>query len=247
MGGGSSSSYSEQVIRRPDDVKIADINSKKDIKLAELEIEFKKEATKAQIELMETHARLSILFEETRLANMKLTGEALTEFANNLNILAVERIAVLQSNSLVEIHEVNRQYKKVIDEIYFSQKEFMLNELPQLTDTLNSMEKGSDSYNIYKSTVDLVASEYVKGISERVKSAREQNNQLIQSNTKLKELIVGSTQSIIKATMSNSSLLIQERPLYKELNQEIRNPILNMSEEENSLEHLQIKQIDKGK
>jgi hypothetical protein len=223
MGGKSSSSYSETVIRKPDDVKIADINSKKDIKIAELEIEFKKEAAKAQKELIETNGRIIMLMEEARVANLQKTGQALLEFTKQLNILATERIAVLQSNSHHEIIQINMHYKQVICDIYQDQVYFAKEELPTLINTLNSFEKNSDGYKLYLNTIDLISSEFVKSVSERVKSAREQELLLINSNAKLKELIIGSTQNIIEHTMASNAALLNEKPFIKELADQMRN------------------------
>lgn len=223
MGGKSSSSYSETVIRKPDNVKIADINSKRDIKIAELEIEFKKEAAKAQKELIETNGRIIMLMEEARVANLQKTGQALLEFTKQLNILATERIAILQSNSIEEIKHINIHYRNVIQEIYTQQTDFAKDELPMLINTLSSFDKDSDGYKLYLKTIDSISDEFVRSVTERVRSAREQEHLLISENTKLKEMILGSTQKIIETTMSSNAALMNEKPFIKEIADQMRN------------------------
>jgi len=227
MGGGggsrSSSSYHEEVIRRPDDVKIAQINAEKEVRVLELEGQNLEARTRAQIELTETNARLMLLMEEARISNLQKTSEALLGFTQSINTFAQERIACLNTDDFEQTEKINRHYNKVILEIHDNEEHFMTQTFPKYVETANKKEKDSTAFNIYYKTIDSVSANFTKGTMERITHAIEQQRMLISGNQELKKMIIGSTQKIVELTMTNAGLMLENSPIFKELNQQIKN------------------------
>jgi len=226
-GGGHSSSYREEVIRRPDDVKIAEINAQSEMTQKELEAKIIEMQKKAQIEITETNARIMLLMEEARTANMTKTVSVLTDFTKEINTLAQERIAILHHADLEQVKTIDTHYNELIREINEESSDFLLHKLPLFIDKANSYEKNSDAYKMYYSTMDQMNSNFIQSINKRIENTTETQRKIIEYNNELKTMIVGQTQILIQETMANAKNLFNTSAIFSQINHDIKHSLAN--------------------
>ncbi len=220
-GGGSSSSYHEEVIRRPDDVKIAELNAQSEITKKELEAKLLEMQKNAQIEITETNARLMVLMKEAESAQFKNTYETLSEFTKQINTLAQERIAIIEHANLEQVQKINKHYTELINNINEESFDYLNNKMIKLFDNANRFEKGSDAYQMYYKSIDMLTAGFLNSINERVKSAEETQRDIIGHDQELRNMIIGQTQLLVEKTMNHAGQLINSS-FMNELNQDIK-------------------------
>ncbi|MDD2650673.1 MAG: hypothetical protein RBS16_09590 [Candidatus Cloacimonadales bacterium] len=227
MGGGNknTTSYHEEVIRRPDDVRIAEINAQSEITKKELEAKIIEIQKNAQIEITETNARTLLLLDEARNANMAKTVEVLYDFTKEINTLAQERISFLNHADLEQVKAINTHYDDLIRDINEEQKNYVLNTMPNLFEKANSFEKDSDAYKMYYSIIDQSSANFVESINKRIDNATKNQRMIIEYNNELKSMIIGQTQLLVQETMANAKNLFNTSNVFSQINKDIKSSL----------------------
>ena len=196
--GGSKETIHTNITYEPDKVKIAEINAKKAIELKRLEgknIELRKKAT---IELMETNARIEKLIITAKVEGFNIVQQKLLEMAKELNKLGEQRILILETASGETLRRMNEHYMNFERQIAKAQNDFMKNELPQMLEQLEKIDKNSDAYQIYRKQVDVVSSNFIEHQNSFIKQIREQQQQMFIANIELRKEIIANTNRLVE-------------------------------------------------
>jgi len=170
--------------------------------------------------------------EEARQSSMAKTATALSEFTRSLNTFAQERITMLNSDDFEQSEKINRHYNLVIIDLTDRQDEFMNKTLPAYFCKADNYPAGGDAYKLYYKTIDSVTAGFTASIDARIKQATEQQRMLIEGNQEIKKQIIASTQKIVEITMLNSAKMLEQSPVFKELNQQIKSDLFSNRHDE---------------
>ena len=196
--GGSKERINTNIVHEPDKVKVAQIEARKALELKKMEgenIELRKKAT---IEIMETNARLEQLIITARVEGFTTIQEKLVEMTRELNILAEQRILMLETASGETLKKMNEHYYNFSKQINEDQNDFMKNELPIMIEQLEKIDKASPAYKIYQTRVEEVSSNFVENQNKFIKQVGEQQNRMFIANDELRKNVTEHTNRIVE-------------------------------------------------
>lgn len=198
--GGRRSTYHEstQTIYEPDKVRIAEIEAQKAVAIKKLEgenIKLRKEAT---IEMMETNARFEQLIINAKVEGFKEVSNQLLEMAHEYNLLAEQRIKILEIASGNIVKTMNENYIEFKRQIDKDSTNFMNNDLSDMLAQADKFEKDSASYNIYHEQIKSFSSNFIQNQTDFIKQIHKQQDLMIQSHEDLKKNITEHTNKIVE-------------------------------------------------
>jgi len=207
--GGSKERINTNIVHEPDKVKVAQIEARKAVELKKMEgenIELRKKAT---IEIMETNARLEQLIITARVEGFTTIQEKLVEMTRELNILAEQRILMLETASGETLKKMNEHYYNFSKQINKDQNDFMKNELPIMIEQLEKIDKTSPAYEIYRTRLDEVSSNFIENQNKFIKQVGEQQNQMFIANDELRKNVTEHTNRIVENRVKQLSAAVE--------------------------------------
>ena len=205
--GGSRSTSS--TVYEPDKVKVAQIEAYTKIRLATMEAERIEAMKQARLDILEYETQCNIALEQAKVQGFTAMAETILALQEKLNVVAQQRLEIIEKGSLPIIREIESFYEEMGDRIQKNNEEYNLKKLPALLEILRQYDPNSIEYDIYRQQINddrkLQQQYYIKQID----AVANRQSQVIAGFISSKEKIVEQTGHITKGfleTMQNQTL-----------------------------------------
>ncbi|WP_296826834.1 lecithin retinol acyltransferase family protein [uncultured Megasphaera sp.] len=216
--GGSSERTTHSYNYEPDKVKIAEIENRTRVKLAQLKnerVDLSKQiesSTKvklahlenervdrikqARIEILQYETQSQLALKEAQVRGFQRVAETITEMQKQLNDIAQKRLLILEKGSLSVIHDVEVMYDQLNEKINRDNDIYNTEKLPKLLDILAKYEKDSPAYALYQKRIDDDTVLHMEHISLQFKTIQERQNRIVDSILADKNKLIDQANSI---------------------------------------------------
>lgn len=199
--GGSSSTSSTTY--EPDKVKVAQIEADTKIRLSEMESERVELMKNAQIDLFEFNTNCQLAIEEAKARSLNSMAQTIMNLQTQLNEVGIKRLEIIEKGSLSIIKEIEGFYSELSDKIEEDNYKYSKEKLPKLLELLDEYEEGSAAHKLYTKRIDMDMDNQTKHYLMQIESISKRQDQIIEGFVKSKEMIIGQTNEVTKAIMSN--------------------------------------------
>lgn len=168
--GGSYSSSSSSTVTNydPDKVEVAKLENER--------VELVKEA---QLELIEFNAKMEAAMIEARCRGFQAMQIAMLGMLKEVNILAEERLVLLESGNREQVQKVEAIYAGLAKDI--ENDNFMFEKVPQLLDMANKFPEDSASHKMFMKGVDQEMATHFVFKAEQLKKLNERRQTVLDS------------------------------------------------------------------
>lgn len=170
----SSSSSSTMTNYDPDKVEVAKLENER--------VHLVKEA---QQELMQLNAQLEVAMIEARCRGFQAMQGAMMNMLREVNILAEERLILLENGSREQVQKVETMYAELGKDI--QNDEFMSAKVPQLLNLANQFSEDSDSRQVFMKGIDREMATHFDFKTEQLKKLNERCQSVVNSVIASKE------------------------------------------------------------
>lgn len=168
--GGSYSSSSSSTVTNYDPDKV---------EVAKLENERVHLVKEAQQELMQLNAQLEVAMIEARCRGFQAMQGAMMNMLKEVNILAEERLILLENGSSEQVQKVEAMYADLAKDIENDQ--FMFEKVPQLLDMANKFPEDSASHKMFMQGIDREMATHFDFKTEQLKKLNERRQTVLDS------------------------------------------------------------------
>ncbi|WP_256413974.1 hypothetical protein [Acinetobacter sp. 5862] len=168
--GGSYSSSSSSTVTNYDPDKV---------EVAKLENERVHLVKEAQQELMQLNAQLEVAMIEARCRGFQAMQGAMMNMLKEVNILAEERLILLENGSREQVQKVEAMYADLAKDIENDQ--FMFEKVPQLLDMANKFPEDSASHKMFMQGIDREMATHFDFKTEQLKKLNERRQTVLDS------------------------------------------------------------------
>ncbi len=197
---GSSSSHnsnsSVQTLYEPDRVKIAQL----ELQIAESNNERTQILLEGQKELIELNARMQGAIIEAEANSFEHSAEVLKSFMHDMNIIAQQRMELLENGHFEVVNKIERLYLDFEKEIQQDGVSY-LEKLPKMLEMLEKFPPESSAYKIYAQSIEkhsFITSEF---LGNKLKALQTKQQNLIDSSIKMKEALFEHSAKIVEERM----------------------------------------------
>lgn len=196
-GGGSSSGggggYSSNTVYEPDKVKVAEIESRTKIRLANMEQERIELMKQAQLDILQYETQCHIALEEAKARGMSVIVQNIVLMQEKLNEVAERRLQIIEKGSLQIVKEIEAFYDEVGDKIQAENDEYNTKKLPALLEILGKYEQGSPEHQIYMQRIQDDCQRQQQYYIKQIDNVYSRQAQVIAGFISSKEKIVEQT------------------------------------------------------
>jgi hypothetical protein len=197
FGGGSSSGggggYSSNTVYEPDKVKVAEIESRTKIRLANMEQERIELMKQAQLDILQYETQCHIALEEAKARGMSVIAQNIVLMQEKLNEVAERRLQIIEKGSLQIVKEIEAFYDEVGDKIQVENDEYNTKKLPALLEILGKYEQGSPEHQIYMQRIQDDCQRQQQYYLKQIDNVYSRQAQVIAGFISSKEKIVEQT------------------------------------------------------
>jgi hypothetical protein len=168
--GGSYSSSSSSTVTNYDPDKV---------EVAKLENERVHLVKEAQQELMQLNAQLEVAMIEARCRGFQAMQGAMMNMLKEVNILAEERLILLENGSREQVQKVEAMYADLAKDI--ANDQFMFEKVPQLLDMANKFPEDSASHKMFMQGIDREMATHFDFKTEQLKKLNERRQTVLDS------------------------------------------------------------------
>ena len=147
--------------------------------MAKLENERVHLVKEAQQELMQLNAQLEVAMIEARCRGFQAMQGAMMNMLNEVNILAEERLILLENGSREQVQKVEAMYADLAKDIENDQ--FMFEKVPQLLDMANKFPEDSASHKMFMQGIDREMATHFDFKTEQLKKLNERRQTVLDS------------------------------------------------------------------
>lgn len=195
--GGSSSGggggYSSNTVYEPDKVKVAEIESRTKIRLANMEQERIELMKQAQLDILQYETQCHIALEEAKARGMSVIAQNIVLMQEKLNDVAERRLQIIEKGSLQIVKEIEAFYDEVGDKIQSENDEYNTKKLPALLEILGKYEQGSPEHQIYMQRIQDDCQRQQQYYLKQIDNVYSRQAQVIAGFISSKEKIVEQT------------------------------------------------------
>ena len=155
------------------------------VKVATLENERVELVKDAQRELMQLNAQLEVAMIEARCKGFQAMQGAMMNMLREVNILAEERLVLLENGSREQIQKVEAMYADISKDI--ENDDFMFEKVPKLLDIASKFPEGSESHNTFINGIDREMATHFDFKTEQLKKLNERCQSVVNSVITSKE------------------------------------------------------------
>lgn len=155
------------------------------VKVAALENERVELVKDAQRELMQLNAQLEVALIEVRCKGFEAMQGAMMNMLREVNILAEERLVLLENGSRDQVQKVEAMYADISKDI--ENDNFMFEKVPQLLEMANKFPEGSPSQNTFMKGIDREMATHFDFKTEQLKKLNERCQTVVNSVITSKE------------------------------------------------------------
>lgn len=195
-GGGSSGGgggYSSNTIYEPDKVKVAEIESRTKIRLANMEQERIELMKQAQLDILQYETQCHIALEEAKARGMSVIAQNIVLMQEKLNEVAERRLQIIEKGSLQIVKEIEAFYDEVGDKIQLENDEYNTKKLPALLEILGKYEQGSPEHQIYMQRIQDDCQRQQQYYLKQIDNVYSRQSQVIAGFISSKEKIIEQT------------------------------------------------------
>ena len=195
-GGGSSGGgggYSSNTVYEPDKVKVAEIESRTKIRLANMEQERIELMKQAQLDILQYETQCHIALEEAKARGMSVIAQNIVLMQEKLNDVAERRLQIIEKGSLQIVKEIEAFYDEVGDKIQSENDEYNTKKLPALLEILGKYEQGSPEHQIYMQRIQDDCQRQQQYYLKQIDNVYSRQAQVIAGFISSKEKIVEQT------------------------------------------------------
>ena len=197
------------------------------VRIEELQKENNQMMIEAQKDIIQMNGQMQGLIIEAQVKGFEYASKILTTLTNDINIIAEQRIKLLENGHLDIVARIETMYSKFEKEISKDNDKFNIKTLPKLLGILNKFEEGSTSYKLYEKSITKQIDLNIDFFSEKIKALLKRQQTLIDSSVKTKEHI-----------LENSAKIVEDRMKFLEKNLETQQKSLDFkSNSQNLLEN----------
>ncbi len=211
--GNSSSSSREtsstSTVYEPDKVRIAEIEANAKIRLAGMEQDRIRLYTDTQKELLEFNAQMEAALLEARLRGEQAIQQAILDMMREANILAEQRLTLIETAGMDVIKQIEGYYELLGTEIDKDRFSLATERLPQLFEILDKYEEGTPKHSIYLQEIQDYKKFHADFITERIRSLKERQSQVMASYISGKEQINAHINLLVEKRMEQIGLTMQ--------------------------------------
>lgn len=195
-GGGSSGGgggYSSNTVYEPDKVKVAEIESRTKIRLANMEQERIELMKQAQLDILQYETQCHIALEEAKARGMSVIAQNIVLMQEKLNDVAERRLQIIEKGSLQIVKEIEAFYDEVGDKIQVENDEYNTKKLPALLEILGKYEQGSPEHQIYMQRIQDDCQRQQQYYLKQIDNVYSRQSQVIAGFISSKEKIIEQT------------------------------------------------------
>lgn len=200
FGGGGSRS-SESTSYEPDKVRVAEIERDKALQLADRENERIGLMKEAQMELSEFNARMEAAVIEAKARGFHAVQQSLVTMTKELNILAEERMLMIENGNLDILKRVESMYSELENSI--KNNDFMHNSLPSLLQLQSQYPEGSDLRQSYAQAINMQINHEFAFVATQIQQLGERRRAVVQSVLSTKDKIHEHINHIVTARIAH--------------------------------------------
>jgi hypothetical protein len=200
-GGGSRSSESSNTSYEPDKVRVAEIERDKVLQLADRENERIGLMKEAQMELVEFNARMEAAVIEAKARGFHAVQQSLITMTKELNILAEERMVLIENGNLDILQRVESMYGDLENSI--NTNDFMHNKLPALLQLQNQYPEGSDLRQSYGQAVSMQINHEFQFVTTQMQQLGERRKAVVHSVLATKDKIHDHINHMVTARIAH--------------------------------------------
>lgn len=198
-GGGSRSS--ESTSYEPDKVRVAEIERDKALQLADRENERIGLMKEAQMELSEFNARMEAAVIEAKARGFHAVQQSLVAMTKELNILAEERMILIENGNLDILTRVESMYSELENRI--NTNDFMHNRLPSLLQLQSQYPEGSDLRQSYAQAINMQISHEFTFVHSQIQQLGERRKAVVKSVLSTKDKIHDHINQMVSARIAH--------------------------------------------
>jgi len=210
-GGSSRSSSSTTTTYEPDKVRVAEIEASVKVRLAGMEQDRIRLYTDTQLELAEFNAKMEAAVIEARARGEQAIQQSMLEMMREANILAEQRLKLIETAGLDVIKQIDGYYDQLISEIDKDDFTSTQQKIPKLLEILKQFEQGTPEHTIYFSEVQDYRKRHNDFITERMKSLHARQAQVLTSCITGKEQINSHINLLVEKRMEQIGMFGQAR------------------------------------
>ena len=149
------------------------------VEVAKLENERVHLVKEAQQELMQLNAQLEVAMIEARCRGFQAMQGAMMNMLKEVNILAEERLILLENGSREQVQKVEAMYADLAKDI--ANDQFMFEKVPQLLDMANKFPEDSASHKMFMQGIDREMATHFDFKTEQLKKLNERRQTVLDS------------------------------------------------------------------
>lgn len=210
-GGSSRSSSTTTTTYEPDKVRVAEIEASVKVRLAGMEQDRIRLYTDTQLELAEFNAKMEAAVIEARARGEQAIQQSMLEMMREANILAEQRLKLIETAGLDVIKQIDGYYDQLISEIDKDDFTSTQQKIPKLLEILKQFKQGTPEHTIYFSEVQDYRKRHNDFITERMKSLHARQAQVLASCIAGKEQIGAHINLLVEKRMEQIGMSLQAR------------------------------------
>ncbi len=136
--------------------------------------------------------------------------DKLLEMTRELNILAEQRILMLESASGNNLEKMNKHYLDFNQRINEDSTSFMSKDVPAMLINLDKFDKDSQTFTLYHNQLNCHISNFIANQNNYIKHIKDQQQKMFEANIALRENITNHTNKLVENRVKHLELAIEE-------------------------------------
>lgn len=192
------------------------------VKVAELENERVGLVKEAQLELLEFNAKIEAAMIEARCRGFHAMQQAMMGMLKEVNVLAEERLMLLEKGSLQQIQQVEAMYADLKFDV--QQDDFLLNKVPQLLNLAGQFPEGSEMRQTFMKGIDQEMATHFSFKTNQLNKLNERCQIVVSSVISSKERMQAHIDTVITKRIEHIEQVMQNNAQL-----EFKNPVLQLN------------------
>lgn len=192
------------------------------VKVAELENERVSLVKEAQLELLEFNAKMEAAMIEARCRGFQAMQQAMMGMLKEVNVLAEERLMLLEKGSLQQIQHVEAMYADLKMDV--QQDDFLQNKVPQLLTLASQFSEGSDMRQTFMKGIDQEMATHFSFKTNQLNKLNERCQIVVSSVVSSKERMHAHIDTVITKRIEHIEQVMQNNAQLA-----FKNPVLQLN------------------
>jgi hypothetical protein len=191
------------------------------VKVAELENERVGLVKEAQLELIEFNAQMEAAMLEARCRGFHIMQQAMMGMLKEVNVLAEERLVLLEKGSLQQIQQVETMYADLKSDV--QNDDFLQNKVPQLLNLASQFPEGTDMRQTFMKGIDQEMATHFSFKTNQLSKLNERCQVVVTSVVTSKERMQAHIDTVVTKRIEQLELVMQSNAKL-----EFKSPVLQL-------------------